>query len=101
MTISPAVADAQAFPGGEVQFSATGRFSKPPSPAVVPFQDPHSGSWLISNPSVALIDPSSGSAQCMPGNVGNGDGDRGCIGGQARVSGHWRRIDRGDRNRHS
>jgi len=45
LTVSPASADAQAFPGGKVQFTATGTFSMAPvtvtSPAVL---------WSIGSP---------------------------------------------------
>ena len=69
MVISPATADAQASPSGQVQFSAMGTFSKPPSPAPVPFVAPYSGSWATSDLSVATIDQN-GLAQCVPGAAG-------------------------------
>lgn len=69
ITVTPADADAQNFAMGQVQFTATGTFSKPPSPALVPFSDPYSGSWEISNLSIATISQS-GVAQCLPGKSG-------------------------------
>ena len=71
MTVSPASADAQNFPQGQVQFTATGTFSMPPSPATVPvpFVSPYSGSWISSNPNVATINQN-GMAQCVTGASG-------------------------------
>lgn len=69
MVISPANADAQSSPTGQVQFSAMGTFSKAPSPAPVPFVAPYSGSWATSDLSVATIGQT-GLAQCVPGAAG-------------------------------
>ena len=69
IAVTPPAADAQNFPSGQVQFVATGSFSKPPSPAVVPFIAPYSGSWLSSNPNIATVNQS-GVAQCVPGTSG-------------------------------
>jgi hypothetical protein len=66
MVISPATADAQSSPQGQVQFSAMGTFSKAPSPAPVPFVAPYSGSWATSDLNIATIDQT-GLAQCAPG----------------------------------
>jgi hypothetical protein len=66
MVISPATADAQTSPQGQVQFSAMGTFSKAPSPAPVPFVAPYSGSWATSDLNIATIDQT-GLAQCAPG----------------------------------
>src|SRR5438105_11161937 len=66
MVITPSNATAQS---GEVQFTATGTFSKPPSPSAVPFVDPYSGSWAISNLHVATISQS-GLARCVGGASG-------------------------------
>ena len=51
MTLNPAIADAQNFPQGQVQFTPTGTFSRAPSPAAVPvpFASPYSGSWASSD----------------------------------------------------
>jgi Bacterial Ig-like domain (group 2) len=72
MTVTPAVADAAKSPGGKVQFTATGTFSQPPSPAVVPFVEPYTGSWMVSNPDVATVSQT-GLAQCVPGASGTVD----------------------------
>ena len=69
MAVSPATADAQNFPQGQVQFTATGIFSMPPSPAQVPFVDPYSGSWMSSDTNIATIDHS-GVATCVSGASG-------------------------------
>jgi hypothetical protein len=71
MTVSPASADAQNYANGQVTFTATGTFSKPPSPAMVPvpFVAPYSGSWVVSDPNIAAIDQN-GMAKCMPGATG-------------------------------
>ena len=66
MSISPASADAQMFTNGLVTFTATGTFSQPPSPAMVTFVAPFSGSWEVSDPNMATITPN-GMAQCLPG----------------------------------
>ena len=72
MTVTPALADAAKSPGGEVQYTATGTFSRSPSPAVVPFVEPYTGSWTVSNPAIATISQS-GLAQCVPGASGTVD----------------------------
>jgi hypothetical protein len=72
MTVSPATADAQNFANGQVQFTATGTFSKPPSPQQVTFQPPYTGGWAMmasGTQSVATIS-ATGLAQCVPGAVG-------------------------------
>jgi len=69
MSISPAAADAQQFPNGQVMFTATGTFSQPPSPAMVTFVAPFSGSWSVSDLRIATID-SNGMAQCVSGQSG-------------------------------
>ncbi|MBZ5680123.1 MAG: hypothetical protein LAO24_08455 [Acidobacteriia bacterium] len=72
MVISPANPDAQNFPGGQVQFSATGTFSKAPSPGPVTFQPPYTGSWFLMGvgaSSIATISQT-GLAQCIPGAAG-------------------------------
>lgn len=66
MAITPSNATAQM---GQMQFTATGTFSKPPSPAPVPFVDPYSGSWAISNLKIATISQS-GLAKCISGASG-------------------------------
>jgi hypothetical protein len=72
MAVMPMTADASKSPDGKVQFTAMGTFSQSPSPAVVPFVDPYSGSWSVSNPKIATISQS-GLAQCAPGASGTVD----------------------------
>ena len=72
MVLAPANADAMNFPNGQVQFLATGTFSKTPSPAQVTFQPPYTGSWSLmgtSASSIATISPT-GLAQCILGAAG-------------------------------
>lgn len=60
ITVTPRSAVAN---GQQVQFTATGTFSKPPSPAPVPFVAPYSGSWQSSDLAIASIDQN-GMAKC-------------------------------------
>jgi len=69
MTVSPPVADGQNFAMGQVQFTAMGTFSRPPSPAAVTFVAPFSGGWSVSDMNVATINQN-GMAQCMSGMKG-------------------------------
>lgn len=69
MTLSPAAADAQNFANGQVQFTATGVFSEPPTPATVTFMEPFTGSWMVSNSNIAIIDQN-GMAKCVAGTSG-------------------------------
>jgi len=74
---SPASADAQTFPYGKVQFTATGIFNKAPT-HVTPLpacSAPNSGAacitaWSTSPDTVATVDQS-GVAQCLPGQSGS------------------------------
>lgn len=68
MTLTPANADAQSSQG-QVQFTATGVFSKAPSPATVPFVSPYTGTWASSNTNIATI-TQTGLAQCLVGAAG-------------------------------
>jgi hypothetical protein len=68
MTLSPANADAQSTQG-KVQFTATGTFSKAPSPATVPFVSPYTGTWATSDTNIATI-TQAGLAQCVSGAAG-------------------------------
>jgi|SRR5579863_671604 len=78
VTISPATADAKNFPGGQVPFTATGTFSKPPSPTQLTSQDVvwcYAGQSDIANPTAGMcagniaqyasVDQN-GVAQCVP-----------------------------------
>lgn len=70
IAVTPSTADAQNFPNGQVQFSATGTFTKPPSPASFPFVKPYGGFWQLSqSDTIATITPT-GVAQCTPGASG-------------------------------
>jgi hypothetical protein len=71
IAITPADADAQLFPNGQVQFAAAGTFSMPPSPQPLDFQAPYSGSWVLTgdNASIATIS-TTGLAQCNAGASG-------------------------------
>ena len=71
VTLNPELADAQSFPGGQVSFTATGAFSKPPSPVRLTSKDvtwcAGSNSGNI-NPGVTV--DQNGLAQCVPGFTG-------------------------------
>src|SRR5215469_18521826 len=69
ITVTPTTADAQNFLLGGVLFTATGKFSKPPSPAPVPFVAPYSGGWTSSDPTIAIVD-NLGFATCLGGTSG-------------------------------
>jgi hypothetical protein len=64
MVITPANADAQTSPNGQVQFSAMGTFSKAPSPAPVPCAVPFTGTWFSSDTNIATI-TQAGLAECV------------------------------------
>ena len=64
ITVEPATADSQAFPNGQVQFTATGNFNKPPLT-----ETPVAVAWTVSEATIATVD-SSGVAQCVAGAVG-------------------------------
>jgi hypothetical protein len=68
MTLSPPNADAQSSQG-QVQFTATGMFSKAPSPAPVPFVVPYTGTWATSDTNIATI-TQAGLATCVSGATG-------------------------------
>lgn len=64
VSVSPAVANAQTFSNGQVQFTAVGTYSQPPSPS--PITQP---GWSLSDPNIATISQS-GLAQCTAGASG-------------------------------
>ena len=72
MAVTPASADANNSPNGLVQFTATGMFSKSPSPAPVTFTDPYSGSWLVDSTMATLVGTGNGTAtfKCVGGASG-------------------------------
>jgi hypothetical protein len=72
VTLSPGTADAHSFANGQVPFSATGKFSKPPSPQPLTGKDV---TWCVGSSSgvcAGNINPGAtvdqnGLAQCVPG----------------------------------
>jgi hypothetical protein len=73
ITVTPAGAEAQNFPNGQVQFTATGTFNKAPSPDQLTFQPPYTGGWALmgaGSAAIATISPT-GLAQCVPGAAGS------------------------------
>ena len=75
VTLTPASADAQSFPGGQVPFAASGTFSKSPSPVQLTSKDVQ---WCVGTSTgacVGNINPGAsvdqnGLAQCNAGFVG-------------------------------
>jgi hypothetical protein len=70
VNLSPASADAKNFPGGQVQFTATGNFTVPPSPTPLTGQDVTwcvgSGGQCAGNIATGAIVDQNGMAQCVP-----------------------------------
>jgi hypothetical protein len=64
ISITPASADAQSFPNGQVQFTVMGSYNQPPSPSPMT-----ASQWLLSEPNIATISQG-GVAQCTPGASG-------------------------------
>lgn len=64
VSVTPATADAQNFPNGQVQFTASGIYSAPPSPVVL-----SQAGWSLSESGIATLDQT-GLAQCVPGVTG-------------------------------
>lgn len=65
IAVSPAVADAQDFPDGKVQFTAAGAFSRPPTP-VSPLTVKWSiGPWFNVAQRTDVTVDSNGVAQCL------------------------------------
>jgi hypothetical protein len=71
IAVTPATADAKNS-NGQVQFTATGAFSKSPSPAPVTFAAPYSGSWSADPTIATLVGTGTGTAtfQCVAGASG-------------------------------
>lgn len=72
LTVSPATADAQVFPGGKVQFSATGFFSSSPR-TVTPLSATWGACQIINaqeTPTTAVSVSNNGLAQCSAGAAG-------------------------------
>jgi hypothetical protein len=75
VTLSPASADAQNFPNGQVSFTATGAFSKAPSPVQLTSKDVmwcagSSGGMCVGNINPGVTVDQNGLAQCLPGFTG-------------------------------
>lgn len=75
VVVTPRVADARSSPTGEVQFLATGTFSKPPSP--VPLKSSEvtwcagsTGGKCVGNINAGVTVDQNGLAQCVPGFTG-------------------------------
>jgi hypothetical protein len=100
LTISPAVANAQDYPGGMVQFTASGTYTAPPSP-VTPLAATWGACDLAGNGTSGVSVSANGLAQCASGAAGtymvwafdlNASGPRcnvitACGGGCGRVTG--------------
>lgn len=75
VTLSPASADAQNFPNGQVSFTATGTFSKKPSPLQLTGKDVtwcagSSSGMCVGNINPGITVDQNGLAQCVPGFTG-------------------------------
>jgi hypothetical protein len=75
VTLSPAWADAQNFPSGQVSFTATGTFSKKPSPLKLTSKDVtwcagSSSGMCVGNINPGITVDQNGLAQCVPGFAG-------------------------------
>jgi len=74
VTLSPLNADAQSFPNGQVQFTATGTFSQPPSPVQLTSNDiswcmgglGNPGGQCVGNANPGGTVTQNGLAQCNP-----------------------------------
>jgi hypothetical protein len=69
VTISPAIADAQNYPGGLVQFTATGTYTAPPSP-VTPLAATWGACDQAGNGTSEISVSANGLAQCARGAAG-------------------------------
>lgn len=72
VSVTPATATAHNFLDGQVQFTATGTFTRPPSPAVLTFQSPYSGSFNVDSTMVKTVSMGTGTitVQCVQGASG-------------------------------
>ena len=82
VTLSPASADAQNFPNGQVSFTATGAFTKAPSPVQLTSKDVmwcagSSGGMCVGNINPGVTVDQNGLAQCLPGFAGTATISRG------------------------
>ena len=67
--VSPAAADAQSYPGGEVPFTATGYYTSSPTP-VTPLGTTWGVCYQGASTTGVSIDSSTGVARCAVGSVG-------------------------------
>ena len=78
IAVTPTTADANKYPNGEVEFTATGTFSQPPITSPVTSAAPYSGQFSVVNPitppvTVAnIVSTGTGTVtvQCAPGASG-------------------------------
>ena len=64
VSVTPAAADAQSYPDGQVQFTPMGNYSQPPSPSALT-----QAGWSLSDSNIATLSQS-GLAQCIAGASG-------------------------------
>jgi hypothetical protein len=75
MVVSPNTADAQDYPGGQVPFTATGAYNRPPSPVQMTSTVDQSFSFWVYDANIATVVSTSASTgvvtlQCLPGAAG-------------------------------
>jgi hypothetical protein len=73
ITVTPATADAQDFPNGQVVFTAAGTFNVAPSPGPVSSASPYFGQFVVDNPvtgelaTIVSMGNSTATVQCVAG----------------------------------
>ena len=69
IAVTPATANAS---GGQVEFTANGTFSGPPSPQVLTFSEPHVGSFIVDSTMASIVSSSGGmvTVKCVSGASG-------------------------------
>lgn len=78
ISVTPATADAQNFPNGQVTFTASGSYSLAPSPAPLTLTAPYAGEFVVANPTnppatiatVVTTGNSTLTVECAPGATG-------------------------------
>jgi hypothetical protein len=76
IAVTPATADAQNFPNGQVLFTAAGTFNVAPSPGPVSSGSPYFGQFVVNNPATGAIanivstGNSTVTVQCVAGATG-------------------------------
>jgi hypothetical protein len=79
ITVTPATANAEDFPNGQVVFTAAGTFNVSPTPAPVSSNPPYAGQFVVDNPVTGpianVIATGNGTAtvQCVAGTTGTVD----------------------------